>query len=288
MIVFPNAKINLGLRITARRPDGYHDIESLMVPVGWRDILEVVPGKSTTHTLTVSGQAIDCPPEANLVMKALRALEGSLSSPLPPLDIFLRKIIPDGAGLGGGSSDAASLLTAVNTHLSLGLSAEELASTAARIGADCPFFIYNNVAEATGTGTTLIDASAAKDALRSLRLTIAIAKPPEGVSTREAYAGVAPRPLEGPTPAEIVATLPPSQWEDAGLVNDFEPSIFARCPSVKRAKEVMRAAGAVYCAMSGSGSAVFGLFAEGSDNMSDVLAEELPDCSRFVAPLLPD
>lgn len=286
MIVFPNAKINLGLRITRRRPDGYHDIESLMVPVAWCDILETVPGQHGVHTLTVTGRGVDCPPESNLVMKAIRALEKYLGSPLPPLDIFLRKIIPDGAGLGGGSSDASFILMAANRELSLGLTDDTLSGIAATIGADCPFYIYNNVAAVSGTGTVLTPAPDAQEALRRHDFTIAIAKPAEGVSTREAYAGITPRPMSGMSPRQIVATLPPAEWTAAGLVNDFEPSVMKKCPAIAEAKAVIAEAGATYCAMSGSGSAVFGLYDKGSDNLSEILTEALPGCDIFVAPLL--
>ena len=155
MILFPNAKINLGLNILRRRPDGYHDLEMLMLPVGWADILEIVPaapGEATT--LTCSGRPVDCPPEKNLVMKAWRALKAECPS-MPEAAIYLRKIVPDGAGLGGGSSDAAFTLVGLNEVFGLGISRERLAAIAAGIGADCPFFIHNRPMLATGTGTVL-------------------------------------------------------------------------------------------------------------------------------------
>lgn len=289
MIVFPNAKINLGLRITRRRPDGYHDIESLMVPVAWRDILEVVPGGGAGLRLFVTGRGVDCPPESNLVVKALRALERHRSGSLPPLDIYLHKIVPDGAGMGGGSSDASHILCAVNSMLSLGLSEADLAAVAAGVGADCPFFIYNNVAEASGTGTTLSPAPEAAGALRAVGLSIVIAKPGEGVSTREAYAGVTPRPLTGLPPAAIVASLPPEEWASAGLVNDFELSVMARRPAIASAKATMYDMGAAYASMTGSGSAVYGLFREEAGDILSARARERFDgCDILVAPLSGD
>ena len=152
MIAFPNAKINIGLFITARRPDGYHDIATVMMPADWCDILEIVPAKDDVTTLTVTGRSVDCPPEKNLVMRAYRAMEERYN--LPPVDIFLRKIIPDGAGLGGGSADAAFTITTLDRLFGLGLSADVMAGIAATIGSDCPFFIYNRPMLATGTGTT--------------------------------------------------------------------------------------------------------------------------------------
>lgn len=285
MVNFPNAKINLGLRITARRPDGYHSIESLMVPVPWHDILEAVPSAGTGHSLTVTGRQVDCPPEKNLVMKALRALEEALGSPLPPTDIFLQKIIPDGAGMGGGSADAAFTLSLLNNLHSLGLTDYELAETASRVGADCPFFIYNKVSAVTGTGTTIVPAPEAEAALRALDPIILIVKPPQGVSTREAYAGVAPAPLKGLLPSEIVATLPTDEWEAAGLVNDFEPSVMAGCPMIRTVKAQIKEMGAVYSAMTGSGSAVFGLFSKGSDILSASADHLFPGCDTKVARL---
>ncbi len=285
MVIFPNAKINLGLRITARRPDGYHYIESLMVPVPWHDILEAVPGVASSHSLTITGRSVDCPPEQNLVMKAVSALEEVLQSPLPPSDFFLRKIIPDGAGMGGGSADAAFALTLLNSLYSLGLSDDTLAEVASRVGADCPFFIFNKVSAVTGIGTTILPAPDASSALKVLDPIILIAKPPQGVSTREAYAGVSPRPVSGPLPAGIVASLPPEDWEDAGLVNDFETSVMARCPMIGDVKARIKSLGARYTAMTGSGSAVFGIFSRESDILSAPLEEIFPGCDTLVAPL---
>lgn len=286
MLTFPNAKINLGLRITRRRTDGYHDIESLMVPIPWCDILEAVPSSAGGHTLTVTGRPVDCPPDKNLVTKAVMALESSLGEPLHPTDIFLRKIIPDGAGLGGGSADAAFALLALKRLHRPDIPDTELAVTAAKIGADCPFFIFDRTMAASGTGTILTPAPEAEEALRRERLIIVVAKPPEGISTREAYAGVTPRPLAGEMlPAEIVASIPPEDWAEAGLANDFEASVTARCPSISAAKLRMRSLGAAYAAMTGSGSAVFGLFRPESDILSAPLADEFPGCDTFASPL---
>ena len=185
MITFPNAKINLGLDILRRREDGYHDIETVMVPVPWHDVLEIVPAKGEETTLTVTGRHVDCPPEKNLVMKAYRALEREVS--LPPVDIYLRKIIPDGAGLGGGSADASFTLRALNELFALGYNDEQLARVASTLGADCPFFIYNRPMLCTGTGTDMepIDVD-----LQGLD--ILIAKPDVSVPTAAAYSHTTP------------------------------------------------------------------------------------------------
>lgn len=251
MIVFPNAKINIGLDIVRRRNDGYHDLETVMMPVPWCDILEIVPAHGDTDTLTVTGRGVDCPPEKNLVMKAVRALRETVD--FPPVDIYLEKIIPDGAGLGGGSADAAFTLTCIDSLFGLGLPRRLLAETAARIGADCPFFIYNNVSFCTGTGT---DIKAFPLHLPS-PLWIAIVKPDESVSTREAYAGVTPS-VPATALTELL-TLPVTRWQGA-VKNDFEASIFPAHPAIAAVKQALLDMGAVYTSMSGSGSAVYALF----------------------------
>lgn len=272
MILFPNAKINLGLNIVARRPDGYHDLETVMFPVAWRDVLEIVPAAGPQSTLTTLGRPVDCPPEKNLVMKALRALEAEVG-PVAPVDIYLEKIIPDGAGLGGGSADAAFALRGFNEVLRVGLSDDRLAAIASKVGADCPFFIYNSPAYRTGTGTDieLIDLHALD------RYTIAISKPKTAsVSTAKAYAGVTPRPATERS-LDVVAE-DPRKWSGR-LVNDFEKSIFPICPEVKRVKETFEKAGALYASMSGSGAAVYAIFDD--DNMARRALASMADCDTF-------
>lgn len=262
MITFPNAKINLGLDILRRRPDGYHDISTVMVPVPWTDILEVIPAKGPETTLTVSGRPVDCPPEKNLVMKACRAL--GRKTRLPGLDLYLRKIIPDGAGLGGGSADASFLLTTVRDMLELPLSDSLLADIASTLGADCPFFIHNQPMLCTGTGTEMTPIEL--PALSGLG--ILIVKPPVSVPTAQAYSRVTPAVPE--MPVEQILTLPVTRWQGL-LKNDFEPSVFAAYPEVARVKEAVLSLGPLYASMSGSGASVYGLFT------SDKLAEVTPD-----------
>lgn len=270
MIVFPNAKINLGLDILSRRPDGYHEISTVMAPVGWHDVLEVVPSRGGKTTLTVSGNTVDCPPEKNLVMKAYRAM-AELVEGLPAVDIYLRKIIPDGAGLGGGSADAAFTIRALNTLFSLDFPDEKLAEVAASIGADCPFFIYNKPMMATGIGTDLAPAVLPSDIYR---MKLAIVKPPVGVSTARAYAGVSPaRPA-----VELADAIsrPFSEWNGT-VKNDFEKSVFAAAPEIEAVKRGLAEMGAVYVSMSGSGSAVYAFFA--SDILAETLRERFQHCS---------
>ncbi|MCM1519177.1 MAG: 4-(cytidine 5'-diphospho)-2-C-methyl-D-erythritol kinase [Lachnoclostridium sp.] len=270
MILFPNAKINLGLNIIHRRDDGYHNIVTVMYPTSWSDILEIVPSSSEETTLTVTGRAVDCPPEKNLVMKAYRAL--NVYTPLPPVDIFLHKIIPDGAGLGGGSADAAFTLRGLNELFALDIPDHTLAEIAAGIGADCPFFIYNRPMLCTGTGTDMTPYDIDLSAYR-----LAIIKPPCSVPTREAYAGVTPH-----QPAEELTSLlrhPVGHWKGR-VVNDFEASVFPQYPVIGQIKERLYDLGAEYAAMSGSGSAVFALF--NHDILAEDLSRHFENCTMFI------
>lgn len=265
MITFPNAKINLGLDVIGRRPDGYHNLQSVMVPVGWRDILEIVPASGEQTTLTVTGNNVNCPAEKNLVMKAYNLMASQVE--LPPVDIYLRKIIPDGAGLGGGSADAAFTLIMLNNIFALGYTPEQLAVMAGTLGSDCPFFVYNRPMAVSGTGTCL---SPIDTDLKGLY--IVIVKPPVSVSTAEAYRGVRITSPET-SPAEIVTGMNVEAWHSAGLKNDFEESIFASHGEIAAVRNLLAESGAVYSSMSGSGSAVYGLF------LNDIMAENA--VSRF-------
>lgn len=273
MILFPNAKINLGLRITERRPDGYHNLQTVMVPTAWTDILEIVPAKGAQTTLTTYGREVDCPPEKNLVMKAYRAVARECPT-LPAADIYLEKIIPDGAGLGGGSADAAFTILGLNQVFELHLTQSKMAEIAATVGADCSFFIYNRPAYCTGIGTDIsLDVSP-----RLEGLSMAIAKPRgQSVSTAQAYAGITPK-MADESPRDIVA-MEPTQWRHK-LVNDFEATVGKIIPRIGELIAHMYDSGAIYAAMSGSGSAVFGLFS--TDKMAQAAVKGLDDCDIFV------
>lgn len=275
MIRFPNAKINIGLDIVSRRPDGYHNLVSVFYPLPWRDVLEIVPARGTETTLTVTGRPCECPVESNLVMKAYRALD-TAAGPLPPVDIFLRKIIPDGAGLGGGSADAAFTLVMLDEMFSLSLGTDTLAEIAATIGADCAFFIHNRPMLATGTGTTLTPVS-----LSLAGMAIAVVKPPVHVSTREAYAGVTPA-TPARSLADDIANLAIDRWQHC-IANGFEASIFPRHPEIADIKSRLTDAGAVYASMSGSGSAVYGIFP--TVTLAEKAADMFSGCDTFAAPL---
>lgn len=273
MILFPNAKINLGLDILRKRADGYHDIETVMYPVPWCDILEIVPSKGQETTLTITGREVNCPVEQNLVMKAYRALDELVQ--LPPVDIYLRKIIPDGAGLGGGSADAAFTLRGLNELFQLGYSNDELAEVAAQLGADCPFFIYNRPMLCTGTGT---DMSAFNLSLRGKW--IAVIKPEVSVPTAKAYSRT--RPAIPERSITDILNLPIADWQEK-LKNDFEASVFPEYPLIANIKEKLHEKGASYTAMSGSGSAVYGIFQH--DILSENLSSDFVGCQIFISQL---
>lgn len=248
MLFHPNAKINLGLNVIARRPDGYHDIETVFVPVRELcDILEV----NFSDSFGVKIYNADF--EDTLCTKAWELMRKEYG--IPPVCIGLYKNIPSGAGLGGGSSDAAFTLKALNLLFNLELSQEKLAALASEIGSDCPFFIYNQPMFARGRGEILTPHSLTEAALDGHRIMVA----PQDVfvSTREAYAGVTPgRPS---ILLEDVLRRPISEWKDL-LVNDFEESVFKKHPSLAAAKQRLYDQGAVYASMSGSGSALYAIF----------------------------
>ncbi|MCD7976297.1 MAG: 4-(cytidine 5'-diphospho)-2-C-methyl-D-erythritol kinase [Tannerellaceae bacterium] len=248
MICFPNAKINLGLNVVSKRPDGYHNIETVFYPIPVRDALEIVPAEQTTFHQT--GLSITGDPEQNLVMKALFRLQEKYG--IPALEIHLLKTIPFGAGLGGGSADAAFMLKLVNDFCRLDISIKELEEVAATIGADCPFFIQNKPVFASGTGNIFEPVSLS---LKNYHLVLV--KPDIAVSTPKAYSMIKPAPA-AVSLKEIIRT-PVNQWKDS-MINDFEEVVFSQHPEIRKIKEDLYAAGAIYAAMSGSGSSVFGLF----------------------------
>lgn len=250
MLVFPNAKINIGLNVVSRRPDGYHNLETFFYPISLCDALEFIPAAKTE--LTVVGKSLDGTPETNLVMRAFRLLQNRFH--LPELAICLQKHIPTGAGLGGGSADAAFMVKALNTYFDLQLSDDELENYAAELGADCAFFVRNRPTLATGIGNEFEPFSLSLSGWHLL-----LVKPNIHISTAEAYARVQPRPWEVPL-RELLA-LPISEWRYE-IRNDFEVSCFAAHPVLAQIKAEMYDLGATYAAMSGSGSAMYGLFSE--------------------------
>jgi len=250
MIFFPKAKINLGLRITGKRSDGYHDIETLFYPVCLCDILEFVVSDQGSDTLVVSGLSTGSNPDENLVSKALAKLREQHTFPF--LKIHLHKVIPVGAGLGGGSSDAATLLRALNKRFRLSESTESLKSMALELGSDCPFFIDGTPAFATGRGEIL---SPAQPFLSGFYLVML--NPGVGINTREAYQNC--NPASPSVSLNELAGYPVNEWRDL-IANDFEAFAFKKHPLIKEMKDEMYNAGAIFSLMSGSGSTVYGIF----------------------------
>lgn len=267
MVVFPNIKINLGLHILRKRTDGYRDIETVMVPVDWCDVLEIVPfeGPDSADRLTLSGLPVGCEPDKNLVTKALVALRNA-GLTIAPVEMFLHKNVPDGAGLGGGSSDAAFALRLLNELLSLGISETELARIASTIGCDCPFFIYNRPMLATGRGEKLRPIGGLYERLKN-KIIVVIKDPAVSVSTAAAYSLTTPD--DNRRALTEIINLPLDDWKNL-LVNDFEQSVFAQTPVPGRIKTKLYELGAEYAAMSGSGSAVFGIFEPDSVESSEI------------------
>ena len=272
MILYPNCKINLGLRVVRKRPDGYHDLETVFVPIyGLHDELEVEPNPDPSHkgresdiVFEQEGIAVDCPAEDNLIVKCYRLFKDKYPK-VGNVTVRFKKNIPFGAGLGGGSSDAAHMAIALNELFEFGLTKEELAKEVKVLGADCPFFVYNTPCYAEGIGDQLtpIDLD-----LKGIR--IVLIKPEEGVSTREAYSGIKPNPspsLKG----RVIGGL--GSIESLGsldsFINDFEETVFPLHPQIAAIKKRLQDAGAFYASMSGSGSTVFGLFKDDPEGRTD-------------------
>ena len=250
MILHANCKINLGLDILRRREDGFHDLETVMIPVlGLYDVVEVERVESES-LFEQRGLVVDCDPEQNLCMKALRLMQRLYG--VGDVRITLDKRVPFGAGLGGGSSDATAVILAVNELFELGLSEDRLIEVAAMIGSDTAFFVRNTPQLCTGRGEKMkpID-------LPLQGKYLAIAKPDEGVSTKEAYSGV--KPAVPQVRLNELLQRPIEEWQ-GDVKNDFENHIFVAHPAIAELKKAMLDAGAVYASMSGSGSAVFGIF----------------------------
>ena len=255
MITFPNAKINLGLDIVEKRPDGYHNLETVFYPIPLCDILEITPATepdAPDYTFKMYNAAFEENDDDNLVIKAYKAL--AADHKLPKVDISLYKHLPTGAGLGGGSADAAFALRMLNDIAGLGLTAEQLRGYASRIGADCAFFIDNTPAYATGIGDILSPTPCSISGYH-----LVLVKPDIHVSTKDAYALVTPQKPE--QPLTEIAKRPINEWKGA-MKNDFEKSIFAKHPAMAKVKEQLYSMGAIYASMSGSGSSFFGIFKE--------------------------
>ena len=255
MVSFPNAKINIGLRITEKRPDGFHNLQSCLYPVGWRDALEIIPAQ--TFAFSHSGLSIPGPPPTitdlashNLCVRAYTLLKKRFD--LPPVHIHLHKIIPVGAGLGGGSADAAFALKLLNERFDLGLSTAALEDDARQLGSDCAFFIQNRPAYCTEKGDRFENIDVDLGGYY-----VVLVYPNLIIATAEAYTRVRPHPPETSLHTHLLAPI--ETWAET-VHNDFEDSLFPAYPILKWIKEQLYEAGAVYASLSGSGSTLFGIY----------------------------
>lgn len=268
-IAYPCAKINLGLNIVERRPDGYHNIETVFYPIPLCDELTIC--EDDEDRLTISGIPVSGETKDNLVMRALFLLRKDHD--IPPVSISLKKNIPSGAGLGGGSSDASETIKMLNSLFMLGMSEEEMEKKASLIGADCAFFIKKKPTMAKGIGNEF----------SSIQIDLAgrylvLVKPDDYVSTREAYSMVIPRKPE--IKIEHIIERPIEEW-NTNLVNDFETSVFSMHPTIKEIKRNLYNLGATYASMSGSGSSVFGIFKEKPTNIEELFHPHFTFCTKL-------
>ncbi|GAB4015141.1 4-(cytidine 5'-diphospho)-2-C-methyl-D-erythritol kinase [Spirosoma koreense] len=248
MITFPNCKINLGLRITEKRSDGYHNLQSCFYPVGWSDVLEAIP--ATEFSFSSSGLTIPGDSTANLCVRAYKLLKADFD--LPPVELHLHKLVPIGAGLGGGSADAAFTLKLLNNQFSLGINTPQLEDYARQLGSDCAFFIQNRPLYCFEKGDVFSDISVDLSGY-----SVVLVYPNLAISTAEAYAAVRPGLPEIPLDQQL--QLSPDTWRTT-IHNDFEDSLFPKYPILPQIKQQLYSLGAVYASMSGSGSTVYGIF----------------------------
>jgi 4-diphosphocytidyl-2-C-methyl-D-erythritol kinase len=260
VIIFPNCKINLGLNITGKRNDGYHNLETVFIPLNLTDVLEVIStentktesGVTTFASLTASGIVVTENPKENICLKAYTLLKNDFPDQLSSCEIHLHKAIPTGAGLGGGSADGAFTLKLLNQKFNLNLSTEQLAKYALQLGSDCPFFIYNKPCFAIGRGEIIEPVT-----INLLAYKFLLVNPGIHITTSRAFSQLTPT-APSISIKEIIQE-PISTWRTT-LKNDFEESVFSNYPERKKIKDSLYHSGAIYAAMSGSGSTVYGIF----------------------------
>lgn len=255
MLTFPNAKINIGLFITAKRNDGYHDLETIFYPVTVKDALEIVDMPQANTSIYLTGLPVAGDQQKNLVWKAYTLLQRDFPEKVGSISIRLHKVIPMGAGLGGGSADGAFMLKMLNDHFKLGADTTQLEKYALELGSDCPFFIKNKAAFASGRGEQLEEIE-----LDLSDYSIQLIYPDIHISTALAFAGITPAPAT--YPLRSIASLPLEKWKDH-IRNDFETSLFPEYPMLRDIKEQLYSQGALYAALSGTGSTVYGIFKKG-------------------------
>lgn len=253
MVIFPNAKINIGLNITKKRLDGFHDLETIFFPIHLKDCLEIIVGPNNQKdpvSSTISGIRIDGNPENNLCIKAYHLLKNDFPQ-IPPIQLYLHKTIPIGAGLGGGSSDGAHMLLLMNQVFSLNLNQNQLVNYALQLGSDCPFFIYNQASFATGRGEKITPIELTLSSFKIL-----IVNPGIHIHTGWAFNQISEYKCQ--KLSEFIQQ-PISKWKDH-ITNDFENPVFEEYPEIKKIKDDLYQHGAVYASMSGTGSTIFGIF----------------------------
>lgn len=253
MIAFPNAKINIGLNITSKRVDGYHNLSSCFLPIDWKDALEIVPADE----FEFSSSGLDIPGDSsgNLCVKAYELLKEKHD--IPPVKMHLHKVIPMGAGLGGGSADGAFALKLLNDQFELGLTITQLEAYAKTLGADCPFFIDNKPKLVAGIGEVMEDIS-----IDLSGYSIVVVFPGIHVSTKTAFSGITPKAPD--YDIKTILQQSPKNWQDT-VINDFEETVFAAHPDIQKIKNQLLDLGADYASMTGTGSAVFGVFGNNVD-----------------------
>jgi 4-diphosphocytidyl-2-C-methyl-D-erythritol kinase len=260
MVVFPNAKINIGLNILGKRTDGFHDLQTIFYPVGCKDVLEIIPADlpdNSTYAYSSSGKTVDGNEAENLCIKALQLVKKDYPA-LPSLKIHLHKEIPMGAGLGGGSADAAFMLKLIDQYFQLHLTAEQISVYALQLGSDCPFFLYNKPCLATGRGEQLQPVE-----LNLSAYSILLVNPGIHVNTGWAFRSL--QIEKHTTDLTEAIKAPIESWKQI-ITNDFEKPVFNEYPAIAKVKNQLYEAGALYAAMSGSGSTVFGIFHEPLQN----------------------
>lgn len=258
MVTFPNAKINIGLNILRKREDNFHDIQTIFYPVMIKDILEVVENNKNNDVEFVNtGLKIDAPAESNLVVKAYHLLKNDFD--LPPVKIHLHKVIPFGAGLGGGSADAAFMIKLLNEMFDLNLTSDKMIEYAKQLGSDCAFFIINEPAYGTEKGDNLSNVG-----LDLSEYELILIKPDLHLNTSKVYSYIIPN--DEVEDLRLLVKEPIESWKNT-IKNDFEQVIFERHPEIGQIKNILYNKGALYSAMSGSGSTVFGIFSK--DNKVD-------------------
>lgn len=268
MLSFPNCKINIGLYVTNKREDGYHDLETIFYPVALKDVLEIVPAKDRS-SISVSGKTIEgADDDDNIVWKAFDLMRRSFPDKVPAYDIYLHKNIPMGAGLGGGSADGTFALRMINDLCNLNLSNEQLAELALSLGSDCPFFVYNTPQFATGRGEKLQPVN-----INLADYSLQLICPQIHVATGKAFSML--KPQQAPFDLRKLAEIPVTEWKNA-IGNDFEDPVFQQHPALANIKQQLYDQGALYASMSGSGSSIFGIFSRNQRALinSDIIFEQ--------------